>query len=125
MEWLDAQDATNLYLTAITAAELVFGVHALPEGRRRNGLLKAVSAILEEDFADRILSFDQAAAWFYGETVAAARKRGHVISIADGQIAAVALSRSRSAVATRDRTPFIALGVEVLDPWALGGPERR
>lgn len=125
MDWLDAQDATNLYISTITAAELVFGVQSMPEGRRRDGLTKAVSAILKEDFAGRLLPFDEAAAWVYGERVAAARKRGYAISIADGQIAAIALSRPGAMVATRDRTPFIALGAEVLDPWMLGGPRRR
>ena len=125
MNWLDAQDPTNLYLSTITAAELVFGVQSMPEGRRRDGLTKAVTDIIEEDFADRILPFDKAAAWIYGEQVAAARKRGYTISMADGQIASIVLSRPGATVATRDQTPFTALGVDVLDPWALGGPRRR
>lgn len=122
MDWLDAQDPTNLYLSTITAAELVFGVKSMPEGKRRDGLLKAVTDILREDFAGRLLPFDDAAAWEYGERVAAARKRGHTISMADGQIAAIALSRPGAMVATRDRTPFLALGVDILDPWAFGAP---
>lgn len=125
MNWLDAQDPTNLYLSTITAAELVFGVHSMPEGRRRDGLKNAVTAIIEEDFSNRILPFDEAAAWIYGERVAAARRRGYTISMADGQIASIALSRPGAMVATRDRTPFMALGADVLDPWALGGPRQR
>ena len=121
MDWLDAQDPTNLYLSTITAAELVFGVQSMPEGKRRDGLLKAVTDILQEDFAGRLLPFDDAAAWAYGEHLAAARKRGHTISMADGQIAAIALSRPGAMVATRDRTPFLALGADVLDPWSFGG----
>ncbi|WP_407660152.1 PIN domain-containing protein [Limimaricola variabilis] len=50
MDWLNAQDPTNLYLSAITAAELIFGVQAVPEEKRRDGLIRAVMAILEEDF---------------------------------------------------------------------------
>ncbi|NVK55431.1 MAG: type II toxin-antitoxin system VapC family toxin [Alteromonadaceae bacterium] len=125
MDWMDAQDPTNLYLSTITAAELVFGVQAMPEGKRRDGLVKAVAGILTEDFAGRILPFDEAAAWVYGERIAAARKRGYAISMPDGQIAAIALSREGAMVATRDRTPFVALGADVLDPWALGGPRKR
>ena len=125
IDWLDAQAPTNLYLSTITAAELVFGVQSMPEGKRRDGLAKAVAGILEEDFAGRLLPFDEAAAWVYGERIAAARKRGYAISMADGQIAAIALSRPGAMVATRDRTPFVALGADVLDPWALGGPGRR
>lgn len=37
-DWLDAQTLETLYLSAISVAELRFGVRALPSGRRRNGL---------------------------------------------------------------------------------------
>lgn len=117
MAWLDAQDPTNLYLTAVTAAELIFGVCCLEAGARRNGLEKAVAAILAEDFEGRILPFDLAAARIYGEAIAAARKRGHSIATADGQIAAIAMARGNVPVATRDRAPFRALGVDLIDPW--------
>lgn len=125
MDWLDAQDPTNLFLSAITAAELIFGVQAMPKGKRRDGLMEAVTAILEEDFSGRILPFDGAAARIYGARVAVACQQGYAISIADGQIASIALSRPGAMVATRDPMPFMALGADVLDPWALGGPKRR
>ncbi|WP_221188902.1 type II toxin-antitoxin system VapC family toxin [Limimaricola variabilis] len=125
MDWLNAQDPTNLYLSAITAAELIFGVQAIPDDKRRDRLMVAVMAILEKDFSGRILPFDDAAARIYGTQVAATRQKGYAISIADGQIAAVALSRPGAMVATRTPMPFMALGADVLDPWALGGPRRR
>ncbi|MGR3590498.1 MAG: type II toxin-antitoxin system VapC family toxin [Limimaricola soesokkakensis] len=124
MDWLNAQDPTNLYLSAITAAELIFGVQAISDAKRRDGLVRAVTAILEEDFSGRILPFDGAAAWIYGTQVAVGRRKGYAISIADGQIAAIALSRPGAMVATRNPIPFMALGADVLDPWALGGPRR-
>ena len=34
-EWLDAQALETLFLSAITVAELRFGVRSLPAGRRR------------------------------------------------------------------------------------------
>ena len=37
-EWLDAQALETLYLSAITVAELRFGVRSLPAGHRRNRL---------------------------------------------------------------------------------------
>jgi predicted nucleic acid-binding protein len=42
---------------------------------------------------------------------------GHAISVADGQIAAIAATHGFT-VATRDTAPFIAVGVPVIDPWA-------
>jgi hypothetical protein len=62
-----------------------------------------------------ILPFDDAAAGIYGTQVAAARQKGYAISIADRQIAAIALSRPGAMVATRNPMPFMALGADVLD----------
>lgn len=115
--WLDDCDPTSLYLTAITVQELTFGVASLPGGKRKDGLSCAIEAILAEDFAGRVLPYDEAAARHYGASLAGARARGLVISAADAQIAAIALSRDVP-VATRDQTPFAALGVEVIDPFA-------
>lgn len=116
MGWLDDCDPTSLYLTAITVQELVFGVAVMPEGKRRDGLSRAIETILADDFAGRVLPYDEAAARHYGTRLAEARRRGLVISVADAQIAAIALSRDVP-VATRDHTPFSALGVEVIDPF--------
>ncbi len=117
MAWLDAQDPTNLYLTSVTVGELVFGVTCLDAGARRLALEAAVQAIVEDDFRGRVLPYDAKAARLYGTRIATARRQGHSIGMADGQIAAIALSNEGAAVATRDRKPFDVLQVEVIDPW--------
>lgn len=60
--------ATN-FVSAVTAAELYYGVALLPEGKRRAGLKNAVDAMLKIDFSDRVLPFDGAAAPIYAEIV--------------------------------------------------------
>lgn len=67
MAWLGAQPRDVLYTTSITRAELLYGVAALPAGKRRETLGALVEAMLAEDFAGRILPlrilpFDAAAA---------------------------------------------------------------
>src|SRR3546814_6600521 len=59
--WLDEQVAETLYLSSVTVAELLFGIGALPQGRRKDGLAKAIDGVLEI-FEGRILPFDTAAA---------------------------------------------------------------
>ena len=54
-QWLSEQDGASIYITAITEAELRFGVAILPTGKRQNYLANLVEGILEEDFHDRIL----------------------------------------------------------------------
>ena len=56
-QWLDAQAAETLYLSTVTIAELLFGVGALQEGKRKARLTAAVEGVIGL-FADRILPFD-------------------------------------------------------------------
>ena len=116
MDWLDRQHPTTLWISAVSWAELVLGVQQLPDGRRRDSLRAAMAEIVSLLFDDRFLEFDRDAADRYGSLVADAQRRGNSIAVADGQIAASALSRG-FAVATRDTAPFLAAGVPVIDPW--------
>jgi hypothetical protein len=67
-------------------------------------------------FGGRIIAFDIAAAEAYAELVIRARRQGYAISVTDGQIAAVAASRSLR-VATRDEMPFQQAGLTIINPW--------
>lgn len=115
--WLDRQVAETLYLTATGLSELMLGIEVLPSGRRREELRAGLAELLDTLFESRILSFDAAAAHAFARLVAQARSAGRAISVADGQIAAIATVHGFR-VATRDRAPFEAAGVPVIDPWA-------
>ena len=116
LAWLDRQAEHVLYLTAISLAELLVGVEKLPEGRRKTALAQSMRPLLARWFNPHILPFDEAAATAYAKQVSRARAAGQAISIADGQIAAIA-KQHRFAVATRDRRPFRVAGIEVVNPW--------
>lgn len=115
-DWLDRQVAETLYLTATSLAELLVGVEMLPDGKRKDGLADALGELLNVLFGPRILPFDSEAAKAYAPLVGRARAGGRVISVADGQIAAIAAAHGFS-VATRDTAPFVAAGVPVINPW--------
>ncbi|HEY9216024.1 MAG TPA: type II toxin-antitoxin system VapC family toxin [Ancylobacter sp.] len=119
LAWLDRQVAQTLYLTSTSLAELLVGIEILPDGRRKEGLSAALIELIEVLFAGRILPFDTAAATLYGPIIGRARNAGRAISVGDGQIAAIAAAHGFK-VATRDTAPFIAAGVEVIDPWTAG-----
>ncbi len=114
--WLDRQAAETLYLTATSLSELLVGIEILPNSKRRVGLAAALNELLVSLFGPRILPFDQRAAMAYAPLVGRARSRGSLISVADGQIAAIA-SVHGFTVATRDTAPFIAAGVPIISPW--------
>ena len=114
--WLDRQAADTLHLTATSLSELLVGIEMLPAGRRRRGLGEALQDLLERLFGTRFLAFDRDAAEAYATLVRRARSSGHAISVADAQIAAIASTHGWP-VATRDTTPFSAVGVPVINPW--------
>ncbi|MEO1686273.1 MAG: PIN domain-containing protein [Pseudomonadota bacterium] len=116
--WLSAQDGGAVCLSAVSAAELRYGAAILPAGRRREVLMAALHAILREDFAGRLLPFDDAAAEAYAEIAAARRAAGRPIAAFDAQIAAIARARGL-AVATRNAKDFEGCGIEVIDPWTF------
>jgi toxin FitB len=114
--WLDEQVVETLYLTAVSLSELLLGVEVLPEGRRKRGLRTGLAELIGELFGSRILAFDGEAAAVYAGLAARARRAGRPLSVADGQIAAIATLHGFS-VATRDTQPFRDAGVPVIDPW--------
>ena len=115
--WLDAQTAETLYLTSVTVAELLYGIGALPAGRRQSALMAAMQGTIHL-FDDRILPFDTDAARGYADLAVKARQAGKGLPTPDGYIAAIARSRGY-AVATRDTSPFDAAGVAVFNPWTV------
>ncbi|WP_136685629.1 type II toxin-antitoxin system VapC family toxin [Falsirhodobacter xinxiangensis] len=117
MAWLDAQEPSNLFVTAITAEELLFGAFILPVGDRRARLVGTVESMLADDFAFRVLPYDMTAAQFYASRVSSARARGITIGHADGQIGAIVAAQKAASIATRDTAPFDAMGVKVINPW--------
>jgi len=113
--WLDNQAAETLYLSSITLAELLFGIRALPTGRRKEALTTALDGLIAL-FKDRILPFDIEAARHYAELAMAAKSAGRGFPTPDGYIAAIAASRN-FIVASRDTAPYQAAGVSVYNPW--------
>jgi predicted nucleic acid-binding protein len=115
--WLDAQAAETLFISSVTVAELLFGISALPSGKRKNDLSATVDGVLAL-FEGRILAFDLAAARKYAELAVMARMLGKGFPTPDGYIAAIAVANG-CLVATRDVSAFEAAGVGVVDVWAL------
>ena len=115
--WLDDCPTQELFVTAVTEAEVRTGIAFLPEGKRRRGIAEAADRAFHGLFAGRVLPFDSAAARAYAEIAAARRVAGRPISQADGQIAAISRSRGM-ALATRNIRDFADTGIALIDPWA-------
>lgn len=115
--WLNDQSAETLYLSSVTLAELLFGIAALPAGKRKDMLAQALDGLMGL-FRDRVLPFDIDAARHYAGLAVTAKASGRGFPTPDGYIAAIASSRN-FIVASRDTAPYEAAGVAVIDPWKL------
>ena len=117
--WLNAQAAETLFLSSITVAEVMFGIGALPQGKRKDRLTATLEGVLAL-FEARVLSFDTAAARRYADLATRARATGKGFPMPDGYIAAIAAAHG-FAVASRDASAFTAAGLTVIDPWIAAG----
>lgn len=110
------QAVADLFLPSVTLGELIRGVVRLPDGRKRDALVRWVRDDLPRQFEGRILSFDREAAVVWGDIMGEGDRRGRPYAAADAQIAATAL-RHGLTVATRNGRDFQGMGVELFDPW--------
>lgn len=114
--WIDAQPVDDLHISAITVAEILYGIARMPDGKRKQALHDLALVMFEEDFAGNILPFDTDAAVHYAELVAESESRGKLADMADGQIAAIARLHGAH-IATRNVRHFEHFGVSLTDPW--------
>jgi len=116
LDWWSQQQAGELFTSTVTVAEILYGIELLPRGKRRDRLLAETEAMFSQDFAGRILPFDEEAARAFPGIAAGRRVKGSPIAALDAQIAAIARSR-RAILATRNTTDFEGCGVRLVNPW--------
>lgn len=116
VDWLDRQEQESLAITAVTVSELFYGIARLPDGRRKTGLQEAALQMLDEEFAGRVLPFDEDAAVHYAALVSQREHAGRPISMADAQIAAICRHYA-AALATRNSKDFEGVGIVLANPW--------
>jgi predicted nucleic acid-binding protein len=114
--WVAAQPRAELYTTSVNKAEILYGVAALPDGRRRAALAAAAEAMFTDDFAGRVRPFDEAAAVHYAAIAGARRREGRPIEALDAQIAATA-RLAGAELATRDVGDFAGCGLTLVNLW--------
>lgn len=70
LRWLAEQNREVVFTTAITQAEILYGVELLPRGKRRSLLQAAVERLFVDEFPERVLPFDSDSALVYPKIVA-------------------------------------------------------
>jgi toxin FitB len=114
--WLKQQTRSNLFTTAVTRGEMLYGVLILPEGQRRTRMHQEVEAIFAVDMAGRVLPYDEAAADAHAAVATARRVQGRPVEQSDAMIAGIARSHGAT-LATRNVRDFEGCGIPLIDPW--------
>jgi predicted nucleic acid-binding protein len=116
LRWSAEQSRAAVFTTAITQAEILYGIEMLPSGKRRSRLHTAVERLFADEFPERILPFDSEAALVYSKIVATRAHLGRPISQFDALIASVCQSRNAT-LATRNTGDFEDCGLTIINPW--------
>lgn len=114
LQWSNSRHPGEIFTTAITVGEVLYGVERLPSGRRRSVLEAAVADVFD-NFV-KVLAFDSAAAGHFARIAAAREQAGRPIGEFDAQIAAICRVHGAT-LATRNLRDFLGTGIELIDPW--------
>lgn len=114
IDWFNKQEASRLWITAISVHEIRYGIELQASGRRRRSLQRSFQDLLDAGFGTRVLPFDTSAAETSAGIAARRYHTGTPAGLADAQIAGIAVSRNAS-LATHNIRHFSDLPVPVID----------
>ena len=111
-----AQSLESLYVSAVTFAEIRFGIELAANANRRAELNDWLAQRVRPMFEQRVLAVTEDVMFKWRLLVEEGRKAGHTFSQPDLIIAATALHHGLTVV-SRDKGDFAKARVSVLDPW--------
>jgi predicted nucleic acid-binding protein len=115
-DWINRFSQGDLFITAITRAEIERGLTLLPRGKRQSNYRRCADATYKQ-FKGRCLPFEESAAVQFGLVQAARQRAGRPISTEDAQIASIVLVHGMS-LATRNTRDFRLIeNLKLINPW--------
>jgi len=115
-DWLNRYKQSDLFITAITRAEVERGLNLLPKGQKRNNYQECAEATFMQ-FKGRCLPFEESAAVQFGVVQAVRQRAGRPISTEDAQIASIVLIHGMN-LATRNTRDFQLIeNLKLINPW--------
>lgn len=115
LAWMEKQSSLNLFMSAMTLAELHRGVAKLPLSRRREELAQWLQRV-ELGFEDRILAFTKDTATIWAQMCAQVETKGRTMGMMDSTIAATAMEHGLTLI-TRNTSDFDQAPILVVNPW--------
>jgi predicted nucleic acid-binding protein len=114
--FVEGQALDLLHVSAVTFAEIRFGIELVGDATRRAELDDWLRHKVRPMFGRRVLDVSEDVIFKWRILVEAGRKSGYTYSQPDLFIAATALHHGLTVV-TRDTREYQRAGVPVLDPW--------
>ena len=115
LAWVDSRTDNDLYVAAMTLAELQRDVAKLPVSQRKSKLSVWLDH-LKESFGDRVLPFTGDTASYWGEMCAKVEAVGKTMAAFDSIIAVTAVEHGLALV-TRNVHDFMAAPLVLVNPW--------
>jgi toxin FitB len=119
--FIAAQPLEELYVSAVTLAEIRYGIESLPDANKRAELTGWLTHKVRPMFEQRVLPISEDTMFKWRLLVEEGRKVGHTFSQPDLIIAATGLQHGLTIV-SRDTREFLMARVPVLNPWSESTP---
>lgn len=110
------QPLEALYVSAVTLAEIRFGIELLPDATRRDALNDWLAHKVRPMFEQRVLAITEEIMFKWRLMLEEGRRAGHTFSQPDLIIAATAQHHGLTVV-SRDTKEYAAARVDVFNPW--------
>ncbi len=117
LQFVDAQQKRDLYVSVLTIGEVQRGILQLPASKRRAHLESWLHEDLKERFKGRCLPVDIHVAEQWSIVTTTARRKGYTIPVVDGLLVATAIAHNLTFV-TRDVTSLQWAGGRIANPWS-------
>nr|CAA6818700.1 MAG: Unknown protein [uncultured Thiotrichaceae bacterium] len=105
----------DVFISAVSMGEIAKGLAAMDEGARKRKISQWMQEILEYN-SSQVLEVTVDVAMLWGELSAKLQKQGQHLHMADGLIAATAISHGLHVV-TRNIGDFEPTGALIVNPW--------
>jgi len=118
--FVSAQPLDSLYVSAVTFAEIRYGIELIADIHKRAALGDWLNLQLRPMFQNRALPVSEDVMFKWRLMVEGGRKAGHTFSQPDLLIAATALHHGLTIV-SRDEGGYAKTGVALVNPWHESG----
>lgn len=116
VRFVSVRPLESLYVSAVTFAEIRFGIERVEDLARRAALRDWLEQRLRPMFEGRVLPVSEDVMFKWRLLVETGRKAGHTFPQPDLIIAATALQHGLTVV-TRDEGGYVHTGVALVNPW--------